>query len=125
MERFGKPSAPLLDARGHLLTPAGNDPLVARTQAIHACYRDQPRRVACKICESRLDNPVFEKFGIPYFICATCHHLNGGFQDTAAFNAFLFTGDAGSETAAHYSEATREAYLRRVDDIYAPKARFL
>jgi len=125
MERFGKPSAPLLDARGHLLTPAANDPLVARTREIYACYRKQPRRLHCKICDSKLGNPAFEKFDIPYFVCTTCRHLNGGFEDTAAFNAFLFTGDAGGETAAHYSEATQEAYFRRVDDIYTPKAKFL
>lgn len=126
MEKFGKPNAPLLDARGHLLTLAGNDPLVARTQKIYACYRRQPRRTRCKICDAALPrDAVFEKFGITYFSCTACEHLNGAFEDTPEYNAFMFTGDASGESVAHYSEATREAFYRRVEDIYAPKARFL
>lgn len=125
MERFGKPSAPLLDARGHLLTRAGNDALVARTQQIYECYRRQPRRLTCKICDHALGAALFEKFDIPYFLCATCGHLNGGFEDTPEFNAFLFTGDASEGMTADYRETDREAFFRRVEDIYAPKARFL
>lgn len=126
MEKFGKPNAPLLDARGHLLTTAGNDALVERTRSIYECYRRQPKREACKICGQGLGAaPVFEKFGVPYFVCANCEHLNGGFEDTPEFNAFLYTGDGSSGMTADYREETREAYFRRVDDIYAPKARFL
>ena len=126
MERFGKASAPLLDARGHLLTLEGNDPVVARTRELYACYRRQPRRVTCKVCGTPIGgSPIAEKFGIPYYSCAGCGHLNGGFEDTPAFNAFLFTGEGSGATVAHYGEASRENFHRRVDEIYAPKVRFL
>jgi 2-polyprenyl-3-methyl-5-hydroxy-6-metoxy-1,4-benzoquinol methylase len=126
MERFGKPSAPLLDARGHLLTATGNDSLVERTRRLYECYRAQPRRTRCKICDSALQaSPIFEKFDIPYFVCGTCEHLNGGFEDTPAFNAFQFTGEASEAAVAHYSEADHAAYRRRTDDIYSPKVEFL
>ncbi|WP_445492868.1 class I SAM-dependent methyltransferase [Rhodopseudomonas sp. RCAM05734] len=126
MEKFGKPNGPLLDARGHLLTVAGNDALVARTQRIYDCYRRQPRRLSCKICDHALDAaPVFEKFDIPYFLCASCGHFNGGFEDTPAFNDFLYTGDASEGMTADYREDSREAFFRRVTDIYVPKAGFL
>ncbi|WP_168207238.1 methyltransferase domain-containing protein [Tardiphaga sp. vice278] len=126
MERFGKPSAPLLDARGHLLTVDGNDALVARTQRIYECYRRQPKRLVCKVCEHALEpSPIFVKFDIPYFLCTSCGHFNGGFEDTPEFNAFLYTGDASAGMTADYREETREAYFRRVEDIYAAKAAFL
>lgn len=126
MEKFGKPSAPLLDARGHLLTPADNDPLVERMQKIYEVYRNQPRRLGCKICSEPLGGePVLRKFEISYHLCKRCGHLNGSFQDTAEFNGFLNTGDASGGVAADYREASRETYLQRVDDIYVPKQEFL
>lgn len=126
LRRYGKPSAPLLDARANLLTVETNRALVERTERIYACYRAQPRRTRCKICGDTLPaEPIFEKFSIPYFICGTCQHLNGGFEDTEAFNSFLYTASGAEVGAADYREESRAAYQKRVTEVYLPKASFL
>ncbi len=103
MLRFGKSSKPLLEARGHLLEVDGNRRMVARSARIYECYRQQPRRDHCKLCDEPLvEPPMFEKFNIPYYLCS-CGHLSGGFEDTAEFNALLYATDGGL-AAADYSD---------------------
>src|SRR5215472_5950298 len=105
LSRYGKPSAPLLDARAHLLTVAGNQAQVDRARQIYDCYRAQPARKRCKICAAPLgDTPLLRKFSISYYECATCSHINGEFEDTSEFNELLYTAEGAGVTNLHYRE---------------------
>lgn len=123
MIRFGKSSGPLIaDKQGFFLN---NETLCAETRRIALLYAAQPRRTHCKCCNTRLGAPSFTKNGIDYVLCERCGHLNGAHEDSDAFCAALYTDAGGASYAGTYSAADRDAYRRRVRDIYLPKAEFL
>ena len=68
---------------------------------------------------------VFTKLGIDYVVCSRCGHLNGAHEDTEEFCAAVYTAGDGAAYAKNYSEFDRLAFLKRVEDIYLPKADFL
>ena len=84
-------------------------------------FRRQPRR------EVELLNPLGERicFGIDYMICSRCGHLNGAHEDSEEFCAAIYTEGDGAAYAKNYSESDRQAFEKRVKDIYLPKAEFL
>jgi SAM-dependent methyltransferase len=123
MIRFGKSSDALLQHKQAFFEE--NESL--RTEGLRAAdiYTAQPRRSACKCCTAAIGPVAFTKQGIEYHICENCGHLNGSYEDTDAFCAALYTEDNGRRYARNYKTSDRQAYLRRVEDIYLPKAEFL
>jgi hypothetical protein len=103
-----------------------NEKHLRRSQHFANVYTKQPARLFCKICEDRLPvNPSFVKHTIPYAFCTSCGQLNGMHEDTDAFCEAVYTSDGGKEYAENYSTHEVEAYNRRRDAIYVPKAEFL
>lgn len=103
-----------------------NGRLLSRNQEIASAYRSQPPRQNCKNCLTELNQtPDFISHEIGYMLCLECGHLNGAYEETAAFCDFLYTSDEGKAYAKAYSSQGHEEYKRRVQDIYLPKAAFL
>ena len=123
MQKYGKPSAPLLSHKSHFFDE--NAALLQRQIGLAALYAEQPRRLRCKACDGPVSEVSFSKLGIDYLVCPRCGHLNGAFEDSDAFCSELYVEAGGAAYARDYSSADREAYRRRTEDIYLPKARFL
>lgn len=99
-----------------------NDQILASAERLASVYNSQPPRTECKLCASRLDAVRdFENHGIDFFICPTCGHVNGGHDDSAEFHTMLYSN---SGYAQGYIQPDA-LYVKRLDAIYAPKARFL
>lgn len=123
MIRFGKSAGPLIALKQSFFQ--NNDTLCAESRRIAGLYAAQPPRTQCKCCDTRLGAPSFSKNDIDYVLCGRCGHLNGAHEDSDAFCAALYTEAGGAGYAGTYSAADRDAYWRRVRDIYVPKAEFL
>lgn len=121
--RYGKSAGPLIALKENFFRD--NEALCAASRRTALLYAAQPRRARCKCCDEALGDPSFAKAGIGYVLCGRCGHLNGAHEDTEEFCAALYTETGGASYAATYSAADRDAYKRRVDDIYFPKAAFL
>lgn len=105
---------------------AQNRDLLANQLRINAIYAAQPLRRNCKLCDGPLsDTGGFTKHGVDYVQCPVCQHLNGRHEETDAFCAAVYGDDGGASYARNYTSADVDAYRRRVDEIYVPKARFL
>ena len=123
MERFGKPSGPLIAHKASFFNE--NDAKLDELNRLAKVYAAQPRRTACKNCGSALGKSAFSKAGVEYAFCPCCGHLNGAHQDTDEFCAALYTEDSGQAYGAVYAAEDIDAYQKRVADIYLPKALFL
>lgn len=123
MIRFGKSAGALLAHKQSFFHD--NDNLLHEGRRIGKIYREQSARTLCKCCTATLGATSFVKQGIAYTICGRCGHLNGMHEDSAAFCAALYTEAGGANYAKTYSAADKDAYWRRVRDIYVPKAEFL
>lgn len=89
---------------------------------INARYAEQPIRTNCKVCEQLIvESPWFESFGIRYFMCKSCGHLNGQFDETPAFTNSLYSDSRTSTYDTNYDTN----YELRVKNIYIPKLDFL
>jgi hypothetical protein len=121
--RFGKSSGPLIALKQSFFR--NNETLCAESRRIALLYAAQARRTHCKCCDTTLGPPSFTKNGIDYVLCERCGHLNGAHEDSEAFCAALYTDAGGADYAGTYSAADRDAYWRRVREIYLPKAEFL
>ncbi|MCR4907236.1 MAG: class I SAM-dependent methyltransferase [Lachnospiraceae bacterium] len=83
----------------------------------------QPLRKKCKICGCALpDETMYSSQRMEYLVCPECGHVNSRHEDTEAFARAVYLEDPYEH---HYSEADREAYLKRMRTIYIPKAEFL
>ena len=99
-----------------------NDELLFNAAKINTLYSNQPKRLACKTCESPLSQVVdFRNHGLEYEICTTCGHLNGLYEDTPLFASSLYKDNGGK----NYAGAYLEDYKERLVTIYAPKVDFL
>lgn len=124
VEQFGKSIAPLLRHKQEYFRK--NDALLENSHRIAVRYAEQPRRVACKNCSAApASSPRIVKQEIVYWMCATCGHVNGAYEDTATFGQETYTGHGATNYAANYTAVDRAAYEQRCADIYVPKARFL
>lgn len=88
---------------------------------INKKYSQQPKRFNCKNCNSRSLNKFIKNFNIEYLQCNNCGHLNGRYDDTSHFTKWLYQRDGGK----NYSYGYEKDYLKRVKNIYLPKAKFL
>lgn len=124
LERFGKSFKDILDLKTSFFDE--NDKFLERALKYADIYTAQPRRRHCKLCDTVLsDAPSFVKHRIPYVICHHCSHLNGMHEDSDAFCQAVYTSDGGREYAENYTPQDAEAYRRRCERIYVPKAQFL
>ena len=121
--RYGKPSADLIAIKQSFFRE--NAQHLAHSRELGAIYRRQPARTKCKCCDGALDGVGFTKQDIDYVLCGRCGHLNGRHEDTAEFCRTVYTADDGKDYAANYAAEDREAFDRRIEVIYLPKARFL
>ena len=112
MERFGKSIVPLLRHKQDYFER--NDVLLANSRRITATYAEQPERERCKNCRARSrDSAPLAKNGIGYWLCASCGHLNGAYEESAAFAVQMYTGHGAANYATNYTVADREAFHRR------------
>ena len=123
LSRFGKSIEGLLSIKQSFFDD--NDRLRDALADIAAVYRAQPPRTHCKACERALGPAAFVKAGVPYHFCPGCGHLNGGHEDTSAFCTAVYADEGGKDYARNYAAEAREAFDRRVETIYRPKAAFL
>lgn len=124
IEKFGKSFRDIADLKKSFFDD--NEKWLNRAFKYAAIYTAQPRRERCKICETPLPpTSSFVKHGVPYVVCESCTQLNGMHEDSDAFCEAVYTSDSGKEYAENYSSADAEAYVRRRDSIYRPKADFL
>lgn len=86
--------------------------------------KKQPRRNKCKLCcaEKNSSNYDFKNLNIDYFFCSNCNHLNGMFEDSDAFNTYIYTSEDGKNYATNYLD---NKYFEKVLNIYEPKLDFL
>lgn len=125
-ERFGKTFSGYKKIREAFFDKAQNDRFVDRLAKADELYREQPRRTNCKLCASRLGEVAFERNHVQYYVCATCGHLNGAFEDTESYNHALYADDESElATNSSYDDKDKERYDFRVNEIYRPKADWL
>lgn len=125
MIKYSKPIGNLFDFKWDFIDE--NDQKLERFKEIAKLYGAQPRRESCKVCDQPLtdDLPNFDKLGVRYFVCSTCGHVSGAFEDSEEFCAALYTDSSGSEYARNYTASDIEAYQSRMREIYVPKAEFM
>jgi len=103
-----------------------NDKLRKEVLQINSRYANQPIRTRCKICDEILPSAdSFAKHGVAYVQCLGCSHLNGRYEDTEEFCGSLYSDNGGADYARNYSSANNNAYKRRLEEVYIPKAEFL
>jgi len=122
--RFGKSAQDVLGFKKDFFD--SNDRLRDDLLRINSLYAAQPRRTRCKLCDQTLpEKRQFQSNGVAYLFCSRCGHLNGAHEDTEEFCAAIYSDDQGRDYAKTYHSADREAYFKRVEQIYVPKAKFL
>jgi hypothetical protein len=121
--RFGKPSKEVISQKLNFFE--NNDSMLSIGSEMNKLYSCQPKRDRCKNCDSLLGGASFTKLYVEYTICAECEHLNGLNQDTDLFCSKVYTDNKGSDYSKVYNSVSVDAYKKRVDDIYKPKALFL
>lgn len=123
-EKFGKSFKDIIELKQSFFKD--NSALMEKTLRYAEIYTRQPARILCKICANHLgDEPDFVKHNVPYVLCNTCGHLNGLHEDTDEFCAEVYTQDSGKEYARNYTADDFDAFMKRRDAIYLPKAEFL
>jgi len=124
VQKYGKSSADVIAQKNSFFEE--NAKHLAVEKKIAKVYTEQPLRTRCKNCDSILpDGFDFVEVDTEYLFCDVCGHLNGRYEDSDAFCDYVYNSDAGESYGLNYSVADREAYKRRMETIYLPKAEFL
>ncbi|MBO4902604.1 MAG: methyltransferase domain-containing protein [Lachnospiraceae bacterium] len=119
-KRFGKPFGDLNSMKKNFFE--NNDGMLQMADEMASVLSRQPRRTQCKICKTKLAEPLFTSHKLGYILCPTCGHLNSEFEDTDEFASRVYVED---DYSRNYSAADREGYEKRLHTIYTPKAEFL
>lgn len=119
MIKYGKSNDILLSKK---ISFQSNDKLVAIEKMNIEEYKKSLIRKDCINCQNSLQSVIFKRHDVQYFQCDVCGHINGEFQITSKFNNYLYNSSAYDE---NYLEFDENVYLKRVEDIYLPKADFL
>jgi hypothetical protein len=126
MKRYSKPLGELFTFKQDFFHE--NDAKLREFAHIASVYRQQPKRLRCKNCDNQIEFTAalsFSKLDVQYSFCTQCGHLNGAHEDTHEFCSALYVDDCAQKYASTYLATDREAYEKRVEEIYLPKARFL
>lgn len=100
-----------------------NDELLKTALKINLIYSKQPQRVVCKLCKTKLPEPLdFHSHFIGYKLCSSCGHINGEFDDTKDFVKNVYIDNKDIKYSSNYVD---DSYLSRLNDIYLPKVNFL
>ncbi len=99
-----------------------NDGMLEMADGMAKILLSQPKRTVCKICESPLPDIFFKSHGIGYIKCDKCGHLNSECVDNDEFASKVYVEDDYSK---NYSASDKEAYNKRLESIYIPKAEYL
>ena len=119
--KYGKSLDDILAIKSSFIS--SNDELIKEREAQAEILRLQEKRQFCKVCHSKLPaEPLFTTRGIEYYECAECGHVNSGNDDTHEFAEKLYIEQPYGST---YHEESREAYEKRLENIYIPKAEFM
>ena len=123
VSRYGKNFEDILDIKNDYFKKNKEFLDVDKEQSIS--YKQQEKRINCKICDNKLEEKLFEKLNIGYFSCSICGHLNGEYEDSDEFVNNLYVNEGGAEYSKIYHTEDNDAYQNRVEKIYIPKANFL
>ena len=121
--KYGKSSQDLISLKKVFFK--NNDELLSNGRKINEFYSQQPQRLKCKNCNHDLYDIAFSKLCVDYTICETCGHLNGMNEDTDTFCSHIYTDNKGVSYSELYNSKGVEEYNKRVEDIYAPKVKFM
>ncbi len=89
---------------------------------LNKLYAQQPKRILCKICNSKKKIFFLNSFNINYYLCPKCQHINGAFQETDNFLKKLYNKGSGAKNI--YASYSKD-YNERIKKIYNPKVKFL
>jgi len=121
--KYGKSSQDLISLKKVFFK--NNNELLSNGRKINEFYSQQPKRLKCKNCDNDLHDISFSKLCVDYTICETCGHLNGMNEDTDLFCSHIYTDNKGVDYSELYNSKGVEEYNKRVEDIYAPKVKFM
>ena len=76
--------------------------------------RQTPKRIKCKNCERKSLVKFISSHFINYYLCKTCSHLNGAYQDTKKFTQKIYSDDDGK----NYSKTYMKDFNIRVKKIF-------
>lgn len=99
-----------------------NDGMLAMADGMADILLAQPVRTECKICGAKLPDVFFTSHKIGYKKCDVCGHLNSECEDNDEFASKVYVEDDYSK---NYSSADKDAYEKRLNSIYIPKAEYL
>lgn len=121
MVKYSKKASDILDIKQEFFEK--NQVLLEINNSISKIWRQQPKRLNCKICNEDLENSKhFTSHKNKYFICKKCGHVNGEYLDTEEFAKKIYIeGDYGSM----YREENEKDYGLRMEKVYLPKFEFL
>lgn len=99
-----------------------NDGMLEMADGMADILLSQPKRKVCKICGTDLGDVFLRSHRIGYIVCDKCGHLNSECEDNDTFASKVYVED---DYSRNYSEADKEAYEKRLQLIYIPKAEYL
>ena len=117
--QYSKPYNNILSLKYDFLKE--NNQNLDRVIKTNKLYKKNPKRTKCKNCEKKSLKKFIHNFHIDYYICSYCGHFNGIYQDTTKFNNNLYSSKEGK----NYSSVYEKDFIKRVKNIYLPKANFL
>ncbi len=89
---------------------------------INKLYLKQKQRNYCKNCESKISKKkYFKSFGVKYFCCKICDHVNGEREDSDIFVKKLYINDK----KFIYGKKYLKDFDDKVKNIYLPKVNFI
>ena len=121
IKKFSKKSADIHNIKSNFYYQ--NNKLLQNEIIINKKYKKQPLRDNCKNCNYKSTKKTFLSFGIDYFVCSKCSHLNGIYSDTKIFCDWLYSSKKDNYNNKNFY--TPKDFDRRVKNIYMPKAKFL
>jgi len=117
-EKFGKPSVAVIDNKKSFFE--NNQYHLNDIKRVNDVLKKQQKRNGCKIC-LKDDSKEIIVHEIKYYWCNNCKHLTGEFDDSDEYANSLYINSDGQ----NYSDNYKNDYIKRVQDIYIPKAEFL
>jgi hypothetical protein len=125
MEKFGKSNKGYIAGKGVFFDLESNREWLERVEKIGEVYCRQPRRTGCVICGSRFEDALFTYHGAEFYLCPSCGHLNGEYEDTNELAEFIYGEMDTGSTSNIYGPGNKSEFFSRVEEIYKPKVDFL
>lgn len=120
VNQYGKPIGNLMQFKSDFFKK--NEAMLKMADDMGDVLRRQPKRETCKMCGSKLGKPLFTSHNIGYVLCPVCGHVSSEYEDTDEFANKVYIED---DYLKNYSENDKEAYRKRLETIYIPKAAYL